>query len=195
MNFLAHAYLSGTSPEIITGNFIGDFVKGKQMDNFSKPIQNGIKLHREIDFYTDHHPVVLSSKQRLQKKYRHYSSVIVDMYYDHFLANSWTQWHHETLEEYSEMVYGILEEKEAELPEKFNYMLPFMRRRNWLLSYSQVEGIHSALSGMAKRTKFNSKMELASVDLKDNYSEFESEFQIFFPDIINFTAKFDFVKR
>jgi len=195
VNFLAHAYLSGTDPEIITGNFIGDFVKGNQLSNFSIPIQNGIRLHREIDYYTDHHSVVHTSKKRLQHNYHHYAGVIVDMFYDHFLAVNWDQWHHEELEQYTNSIYSILDERKLELPERFNYMLTFMRKRDWLSSYSGIGGIHAALNGMARRTKFKSGMETASLDLEDHYKEFETEFETFFPDILNFTAKFDFVLR
>lgn len=195
MNFLAHAYLSGTDPEIITGNFIGDFVKGNKLTNYSDEIQQGIRLHRDIDYYTDHHPVVLKSKKRLQSKYRHYAGVIVDMFYDHLFASSWSKWHHETLEKYTHHVYEILDNHAQELPERFNYMLSFMRRQNWLLSYSKVDGIHSALKGMAGRTKFDSGMETASLELENHYDDFKEEFQSFFPDVINFTSKFEFVSK
>jgi len=92
MNFLAHAYLSGTDPKILIGNLIGDFVKGKQMDAYSEQLKNGIQLHREIDHYTDHHNVTLKSKKRLRSQFRHYSGVIVDMFYDHFLAFHWNKY-------------------------------------------------------------------------------------------------------
>jgi len=194
MNFLGHAYLSGTETGILTGNFIGDFVKGKQKDYFPPAIQNGIALHREIDNFTDTHPVVKQSKKRLQSKYRHYAPVIVDMFYDHFLAANWNNWHTESLEKYTESIYEQLASEPALLPDQFNYMLSYMRKTNWLLGYAEIEGIHAALSGMARRTKFASGMETASVDLEANYDAYGEEFAAFFPDIINFVNKFEFVK-
>ena len=195
MNFLAHAYLSGTDPEIMTGNFIGDFVKGNKLGGFSEKIQQGIRLHREIDFFTDHHPVVLKSKKRLQSKYRHYAAVIVDMFYDHLFASTWSQWHADSLKKFTLDLYVILDNRSEELPDKFNYMLTYMKKTNWLLNYSKIEGIHAALTGMAGRTKFNSQMETASTELELQYADFTEEFQLFFPDIISFTSTFDFVNK
>src|SRR5277367_1527199 len=101
MNFLAHLYLSGDNPKIKTGNFIGDFVKGKNLaDRFEKDIAKGIVLHREIDWFTDRHPVVKQSKDRLREKYRHYSGVIVDVFYDHFLARNWINYSSKSLSDF-----------------------------------------------------------------------------------------------
>src|SRR5690349_12341831 len=100
MNFLAHIFLSGDDPEIMVGNFIGDFVKGRNLDDrFSSGIVKGIELHRAIDEYTDSHPVVAQSKNRLRPKYRHYAPVIVDVFYDHFLAKNWKNYHPTSLED------------------------------------------------------------------------------------------------
>ncbi|MEQ8424061.1 MAG: DUF479 domain-containing protein, partial [Cyclobacteriaceae bacterium] len=90
MNFLAHIYLSGDNAQLMIGNFIGDFVKGKNLSaRYNPDVVLGIELHRAIDEYTDSHDVVQKSKVRLRPKYRHYSGVIVDMFYDHFLAKNW----------------------------------------------------------------------------------------------------------
>jgi acyl carrier protein phosphodiesterase len=92
MNFLAHLHLSGNNPNIMLGNFMGDFVKGKSYRQQYEPeIIKGIELHRSIDEFTDSHPVVTESKNRLRPTYRHYSGVIVDVFYDHFLAANWNQ--------------------------------------------------------------------------------------------------------
>jgi acyl carrier protein phosphodiesterase len=65
MNFLAHIYLSGSEHEILIGNFIADSIRGKQFDAYQNSIQQGILLHREIDEYTDSHPVVLECVEKL----------------------------------------------------------------------------------------------------------------------------------
>ena len=108
MNYLAHTYLSGTDSDILVGNFIADAVKGRQVDNYSEKIQQGIHLHREIDTYTDSHEVTKRSKSRLYEKYRHYSAVIIDIFYDHYLAVEWNNYHQQNLEsskvEYTSLV-------------------------------------------------------------------------------------------
>ncbi|UII29791.1 ACP phosphodiesterase [Fulvivirga ulvae] len=189
MNFLAHLYLSGNDEEIMVGNFIGDFVKGKAYEVYSINIQRGIMLHRHIDEYTDHHEIVSNSKKRLWNKYRHYAGVIVDMFYDHFLAANWSAFHQTPLADYAQYVYKLMLSHESRLPKGVRYMLPFMIDHNWLLSYANKDGIHNALSGMARRTTFTSRMDEAIADLDNHYDEFESEFQAFFPDLRAFVGE------
>lgn len=184
MNFLAHLFLSGTNPEIRVGNFIGDFVRGRNLhEQFSADMALGIELHREIDDFTDSHAVVRESKIRLRPKYRHYAPVIVDMFYDHFLARKWNDYHPLPLDHYAKENYELLQKYADQLPLRVQQMLPYMIQGNWLVSYSRIEGIHRALSGMAHRTPYKSKMEEATHDLKKYYAEFEMEFVQFFPDL------------
>lgn len=191
MNFLAHAYLSGSNEKILVGNFIGDFIKGKQALQLLEPeIAKGVELHRLIDDFTDNHPVVLESKKRLRPSYRHYAAVIVDVFYDHFLASHWDEYHEKPLYDFTLQVYATIRSFDTVLPKGVQQMLPFMTQHNWLLNYSKIEGIGQALAGMARRTPFNSKMEEAVVDLRKNYNEYLQEFQEFFPSLIERVKKF-----
>lgn len=191
MNFLAHLYLSGTDPDVMTGNFIGDFVKGRpHYQHMPEKVVAGIELHRIIDAFTDSHPVVARSKKRLWPKYRHYAGVIIDIYYDHFLAINWGDYHQDLLPDYAEACYQILQSRTYTLPEPVNFLLPHMIRGNWLVNYSKLEGIHRALSGMARRTTFVSKMEESVKDLEESYEAFKTEFQLFFPDLISEATKY-----
>jgi acyl carrier protein phosphodiesterase len=193
MNFLAHAYLSGDKPEIMVGNFIADFVKGKQaLEAFETSIRQGIELHRFIDHFTDTHDIVQRSKERLRPKYRHYSAVIVDVFYDHFLAINWNQYHQLPLKKFSQHVYNTVQSFDNILPEGVHHMLPYMANGDWLFNYSKIEGIHGALSGMSRRTPYPSKMEEASVDLREHYDAFRNEFEEFFPLLIDGCRSFSF---
>jgi len=183
LNFLAHIYLSGDSPKIMVGNFIGDFVKGNQLQSYEEDIQLGIRVHRAIDSYTDSHKVVKQSKVRLSEKYRHYSGVIVDVYYDHFLAKNWERFHNDPLEVYVKESYSTILSYDEILPKQVKRMLSYMIPQNWLVSYRDLDGIGQALTGLSKRTTFDSGMEFAINDLKEHYEEFESEFLNFFEDL------------
>ena len=164
------------------GNFMGDFVKGRAyLRQYDSEIIKGIDLHRSIDEFTDSHPIVTQSKNRLRPKYRHYSGVIVDVFYDHFLAANWNQFHSLPLEKFAQQAYQTIESFDAELPAELNHMMPYMINGNWLLNYSNLEGIHRALSGMARRTPYQSKMEEAVNDLREHHDAFKSEFMEFFP--------------
>jgi len=184
MNFLAHLYLSGSDSKIRLGNFIADFVKGGNFaTRFESGITKGIELHREIDHFTDHHAVVQESKNRLRPKYRHYSGVIVDVFYDHFLAVNWKKYSNESLTSFAANSYEIIMQHDAILPEELKAMMPYMIKGNWLVNYATIDGIHRSLSGMARRTPYQSKMEEASIDLKENFEGFQNEFTRFFPDL------------
>lgn len=183
MNFLAHLYLSGNHPGIMVGNFIGDFVKGRNLyARYEPAVAAGIELHRAIDVFTDQHPAVKSSKQRLQPVYRHYAGVLVDIFYDHFLARQWSLLHPQLLPDFAEHVYRLMEKYHHTLPEKVKYMLTFMTRDDWLTNYARLEGIDRALKGMARRTRHISHMEMAVTDLQDHYLAFKEEFNTFIPD-------------
>jgi acyl carrier protein phosphodiesterase len=184
MNFLAHLYLSGENTSIMLGNFIADFVKGKNLlEKVGPEIAKGIELHREIDFFTDQHPIVRESKNRLRPKYHHYSAVIVDVFYDHFLAKNWHDYHAELLADYANHVYAIIQKNAPLLPERVNLMMPYMIKGNWLLNYAELEGIHRALTGMTRRTPYESRMDESISELRENYEEFKSEFEAFFPEL------------
>jgi acyl carrier protein phosphodiesterase len=187
MNFLAHLFLSGNDPEIMVGNFIGDFVRGRNLRNvYPEAMALGIELHRAIDDYTDAHAVVLESKKRLRPKYRHYAPVIVDMFYDHFLAVEWSRYHSMPLPEFAAFAYAELNKRHRWLPDRVKQMMPYMMHGNWLVSYAQKEGIHRALTGMSRRTPYDSKMNEAVFDLENYYADFRQEFGRFFPDLHSF---------
>lgn len=187
MNFLAHLYLSGNNDSIKIGNFMADGIRGKQFEDFPTEIKKGILLHRAIDSYTDAHPVFRQSTKRLHQNYHHYSGVIVDVFYDHFLAKNWNTYSSEKLEEFVDRFYESLSENQAILTLKTQNLMPYMIKQNWLVSYRSVDGIKQILTQMDHRTKNESKMRFATNELSEFYIEFENEFITFFEDLILFS--------
>ena len=190
MNFLAHLYLANNQPEGQIGNFIADAIKGNKYKHLPLGIQNGIIHHRAIDTFTDTHEIVKISKRRLDPKYGHYKAVIIDILYDHFLAKNWHLYSNTSLDNYTQNVYKLLADNYDTLPEKTQYLLPFMTEQNWLYNYRTVEGISKILWGMNKRTQGRSQMDLAKTDLIENYTEFENDFTLFFKDLISYSNGF-----
>lgn len=187
MNFLAHIYLSEDDSELKIGNFIADSVKGKNYNQFPNRIQQGITLHRKIDSYTDSHPIVKQSVSRLFPKYGHYSTVIVDILYDHYLAAYWSEYSDVPLSQYVSDFYTLLQEYYELLPKRVQNFLPYMLKDNWLLSYATIPGIGRILYQMNHRTKNRSKMNFAVIELEQYYSDFEKEFRSFFSELELFT--------
>jgi len=189
VNFLAHIYLSFEDPEITLGNFFADHIRGNKFGHLPERVQKGIFLHREIDTFTDAHPTAKQSSKRLHKNYSHYSRVIVDIYYDHFLAKNWLDYSPVPLKNYVEDFYDLLNKNYALLPVGTQRMIPYMVADNWLFNYANLEGISRVLSGMNQRTQNRSKMDFAIIDLKQNYNDFETEFRSFFSELITFSQQ------
>ncbi|WP_026755255.1 ACP phosphodiesterase [Sediminibacter sp. Hel_I_10] len=187
MNFLAHIYLSAGDDQVTIGNFIADGIRGKRYTKYPVGIQKGILLHRQIDTYTDAHPTVRLSTKRLHQNYSHYSGVIVDILYDHFLAKNWSTYSNIPLETYVDNFYDLLGEHFDTLPSRIQKMMPHMIADNWLLSYAKIEGIQKVLNGMNRRTKNRSGMNTATVELLQYYTEFEMEFESFFKELMQFS--------
>jgi len=183
MNFLAHIYLSGDNDLIKIGNFMADGIRGKHFETFPMEIQKGIILHRAIDTFTDAHPVFRQSTKKLHSRYHHYAGVIVDVFYDHFLAKNWSVYSNENLEEYIQLFYKSLEDNRPILTERTIGIMPYMFEQNWLSSYQTIEGINTILTQMDSRTKNKSKMRFATDELKEFYTEFEQDFTLFFEDL------------
>jgi acyl carrier protein phosphodiesterase len=183
MNFLAHIYLSGENNSIKIGNFMADSIRGHSYDVYPEEIQKGILLHRSIDSFTDMHPTFRQSKHRLHEKYGHYSGVIMDIFYDHFLAKNWSIYSDEKLEDYADNFYYLLKDNYDVLTEKVKSMIPYMFARNWLVSYASIDGLQMIMFHMDHRTKNRVNMHESIVELKQYYTEFEQEFTQFFEEL------------
>lgn len=187
MNYLAHLYVSGGDTEVMIGNFIADHIRGNQFKHYSQSIQRGIHLHIEIDTYTDAHPITRRSKRRLDKKYGLYAGVIIDLFYDHFLAKNWDDYSAIPPNVYEASVYALLGGNLENLPEKTQHLLPLMVEYNWLYNDQFIKGMQRVFNGMNRRTNNKSQMHLATYDLQEYYLTFETDFKEFFQQLIAFT--------
>lgn len=169
------------------GNFIADHIRGNNYTAFSKEIQQGIILHREIDTFTDAHEVVRKSKRRLHKRYRHYDGVIIDIFYDYFLAKNWADYSAIPIDLYTDTINRLFSEISSELPVKSQNFIKYMIEYNILYNYQFKDGIEKVLNGMNVRTKGKSQMNLAIEDLRILEKELEEDFTLFFKDLIAHT--------
>jgi len=184
MNFLAHLFLSGNNEEIMVGNILADRSRGLIKKNLSEGILSGIKLHHEIDHYTDNHSVVALTKKRLNPDFGHYAPVITDIYYDHFLALHWDEYSDVSLDIFAKKCYSVLKKYKNIFPTNFQFALMYMRFRNLLVSYRTFDGVKFAFDKMSGRAVNSHNLHLAVDELKRNYSLYENEFIEFFDDLI-----------
>lgn len=162
---------------------MADGIHGKHFENFPLEVQKGIILHRSIDTFSDAHLVFRKSTKRLHHNYHHYSGVIVDVFYDHFLAKNWSNYSDEKLVDFVERFYQSLKDNYDILTPRTQYLMPYMIEHNWLVSYQTIEGINRILTQMDSRTNNQSRMRFATQELSEFYSEFEYEFTDFFEEL------------
>ena len=189
MNYLAHLYLSEPTEEGWLGSLLGDFVKGPLDGRYGAGITGAIALHRKIDSFTDAHPMVLRSKSRISAGRRRYAGIMMDMFYDHFLAKYWREFHNEPLEEFSARIYSILSRRHAILPERLQRVAPMMAQWNWLASYAEIDSIHTALDRMGQRLKRENRLLNSADELVEHYVELESDFRAFMPQVLQFAKR------
>jgi acyl carrier protein phosphodiesterase len=184
MNFLAHARLSFGQPQLLVGNMISDFVKGKARFDYPQEVQRGIGLHREIDRYTDSHPAVREAKKHFALAYRLYAGAFVDVAFDHFLANDEKEFaHEEQLLEFSRQTYAVLTSYREPLPEKFSGMLPYMVRQNWLFHYRFPDGISRSFRGLVCRAAYLADAAPALAIFSEQHQSLQSLYKEFFPEL------------
>ena len=187
LNFLAHAFLSFGNTEVLIGNLIADSVKGKPPLHYSDNIRAGIIIHREIDHFTDNHPIYKRSLNQIKPTYKRFSGIIIDIFYDHFLAHNWTMYSDEPLEEFADNCYETLYRNFEILPEKSKHILPFMKNQNWFVSYANMAGLQKVFDGMSRRIKHPTFMENSLTELREHYVDLEGDFHLFFNELICFS--------
>ena len=188
MNYLAHLFLADATPESLVGAMLGDFVKGAAKNNYAPVIQRNIELHRHIDSFTDAHPIVRASKTVVSAERRRFAGVLLDIFFDHYLAKHWTRFSKVELPSFTTNVYAALHAHHALLPEKLQRMLPFMRAEDWLGSYRRVEWIELTLQRMSRRLSRGEMLASGGEDLRRNYERFEQDFLTFFPELMAFVS-------
>ncbi|MCY7290602.1 MAG: ACP phosphodiesterase [Ferruginibacter sp.] len=189
MNYLAHAFLSFNNTDLLVGNMISDYVKGKKQFEYSASIQAGIKLHRAIDEFTDTHEATFEIKKYFKPAYRLYAGAFTDVVYDYFLANDANEFtNHNSLKIFTQKTYKMLEGQTVHFPEKFAAMFPYMQAQDWLYHYQFNEGMQKSFGGLARRAKYMEETDTAYQIFLTNKDSIKAWYNIFFPQVKLFAA-------
>ena len=195
MNYLAHVYLSGNNKDIAIGNFIADSVKGNNYKKFNIKWQKGIILHRFIDSYTDSHKVFKEHSKLFFNSHRHYSRVLIDIFYDHFLAKNWKKYSLTSLVSFELNFYKTLKENLNKMPRDISNKINFFINQNLFTKYSSIDGLIYILEKMDGKTVYESNL-VTSIDKFISFSpKMELQFFIFFEEMINAVNKYFIEKR
>lgn len=191
MNFLAHAYLSFQDTDLIVGNLIADMIKGKQIDSLPLEIQQGIFLHRQIDAFTDRHPIVKEVQMYFDETAGRYRGSFLDVAYDHFLAKSDKYQPDNGWAEFAQDCYSAIEARASVLPSQFISMFLYMKSENWLLNYRNKWLIEKSFERLQNRATYIQKDIPVYQDFEKNYDALEDSFNAFFPDLVSFVKNID----
>lgn len=192
MNYLAHLFLAEDTAESILGNLLGDFAQGAAKEQYSTAIQQGIELDRKVDIYTDTHLIVREAKRSISSERKRYAGILINVFYDHFLAKHWMKYSSIPLQYFTQKVYTLLLQQQNVLPDTLRQILPTMIQQDWLTSYQQISGVEAAIARIARRLKRSEPLVNGVEELKVHYQEFELGFEIFFPELISSVEQREF---
>lgn len=190
MNHIAHCFLSFGNEDLLVGNFIGDFVKGSAWKNYAEGVQRGILLHRAIDAFTDEHPAVRQSMERIRSFAGRYSGAVTDVLYDHLLALNWEKYAVESFDDFAEKTYRQLERRAADMPQVIRDRLPRMLAGRFLHGYTHREGLEWVLHRFSRRMVGGMDADALAAFFFAETDAFSEDFNAFFPQLENHARKF-----
>jgi len=192
MNFLAHAFLARDDADLLLGSMMGDFVKGPLDGRYAANITRGLSLHRAIDTYTDAHALVVRSRARVSATRRRYAGILIDLFYDHYLARYWIDYAKVPLAEFTASVYTTLLERRDLLPQRLQNIASNMARTDWLGSYRDTTNVGIALDRIGTRLTRGNALLDSVTELIENYEGFEEDFRAFFPEVMRFAREYSY---
>jgi acyl carrier protein phosphodiesterase len=187
MNWLAHLYLSEAGVEHRLGNVLADVLRGPDCPPFTAAVQRGIACHRAIDAFTDSHPLVGQSRQRIQPPYRRFAGILVDVYYDHLLARHWYRYCDQELTLTTAEAYDGFLLYPGELPERVWRLVRRMAAEDWLAAIRDVADVQAVLARVEKRMRRPFPLASALGVLQQHDLGLEQDFLGFFPDLCQYT--------
>lgn len=158
---------------------MGDFVKGSRFDGMPDDLVLHLKLHRALDTYTRVSEPFQRSRRRLDPSLRHGRSVIIDVFYDHFLACNWSDFSTSSLPEFAQQVYGGLVDCHDCLHPKLQQQLPRMIENDWLTSYQRPEVVKRVLQRLEQRLNYKLPLVDGFKDLAVLRDTLEGDFRNF----------------
>ena len=194
MNFLAHLLLSGDNEGVIVGNYAGDFVKGRltweKTNGWNQDYLTGVKLHRFIDSFTDSHPIVRETKRVVALSQGKLAGIVLDIYFDYFLAKYFNYFSGESLNTYSQRMYSVFRNNEDLMPAQMVRMMHAMIDQDWLTTYATLDGMALTFYRLSRRAAFLAPVSNASTELKNSEAYYHLQFDLFFPELQAASAQF-----
>lgn len=193
MNYLAHLHLAHLSETSLPGALLGEYARGHIDPNLSPELQLGIRLHRQIDSYTDAHPLHRGAVQAMPSPFRRYGGIIMDMMFDHFLARFWPHYHDQPLLDFIDCAHRQLI-PDSQWPPAMVTLVARMQHYQLLASYQTLDGITLAITRIDPRFKIPTPLPLCAPLLHEHYDDMEHAFLGFYPELMAFVQNWVHLK-
>ena len=192
MNYLAHLHLAdvaGQDDEGTLGNLVADMVKGPEVERLTEGVQAGVRMHRKVDRYTDTHERVQSSIRRISADWGWFSGIVIDVYYDHLLAETWAEWSEESLRAFTLRMHGRLVRGLPHLPESAQFGVSKLVETDRLMMYATRDGIADTFVRLSDRIARRlpqraRRLEEAMPLLLQRHDELTVDFRAFYPALM-----------
>lgn len=190
MNLVAHQLLSFNIPDLQVGNALAEFVRGKDYQDYPKNIATGILLHRNIDSFTDFHPIVKQTTTIFHEHYKKFAPIITDVIYDYYLIKNWHLYCNESFEDFKQKCYELMNSKMLLFPSKMQFFMKMLIKEDWFERYTTYEGIEFTLYKLSQKSKFTSNMNNSLKEIYIQDKNIEQQFLTFYPQLMNFCKSF-----
>ena len=197
MNWLAHILLARDSEEDQLGGVLADLLTMPQTQLLPPGVRRGVALHHSIDAFSDAHPAVVASGQRITRAgvglRPAAAAIAVDMLYDHLLAQQWAR--HcpvRSLETFAADFYHVASKQAAIIPPRARMALDLMQAENWLVSYRELDEIRQVLARIRRRLSPQAAEQSPLASAVDVFARdpaaFTDDFARFWPDVVAHVA-------
>jgi acyl carrier protein phosphodiesterase len=184
MNHFAHLVLSRPTVESTVGNLLGDFARGVDPAALPAPVRAGLLNHREVDRFTDSHPLVREMKQGFSRKRRRFAGIALDIYFDHLLLEHWQKFEQGALEVAITGFYRRMAAGQSMMPgENMRRVTRRMIEYDWFGSYRDVDAVAESLDRVAGRIRFANDFDNAIEELQRNHDFIRDGFLEFYPQL------------
>lgn len=176
MNYLAHVLLAGPDPHWQIGGYLGDHVRGRRWMAYPPGMARGILLHRKIDVFTDSHPAFSAARSRLEPRFRRFAGVLLDMFFDHFLARDFEALTGRNLSLFAGVTYTNLRAHWHLLPDSLQRFARYQEQHNLLTAYAAPDSLQMVLEALSRRIRRDNPLAEGMSQLNAHRAGFEADF-------------------
>ncbi|MDO6460231.1 ACP phosphodiesterase [Granulosicoccaceae sp. 1_MG-2023] len=189
MNLLAHAFLGFDHDQLVVGQLAGDFIKGRDLSALPPMLAGGVRMHRQLDVWTDRHPVFRRSCARINPARRRVAGILVDILYDYSLARGWSAYGCTDLPEFAGFVYARLAQHAALLPASMQGFIRGAGDVGLFENYRTEQGIERAINHVQRRLRRSGGLLDGAFDeIMPLVPAIDRDFDAFFPAAVRACA-------